>query len=463
MRFLPMVLFTGLALSAGQSRSEEGAKLYLKGSGWFQFGRVMHSSDTLQPRYNYNDNWTQNSGAQFTVMADVDENLQGAMGLGGFQFHTPQGVVTSASQAALGFAPYITEARFTYFMDNRESPPFVFDLGFFPFQYNPDNRNFGSYLLRGPVYPGILFSEFESKSLDPTVANILGAHARHNWGKAFSHDLILRSEIEFPPIYDMSAIYIATLRAGEMVEFGGGVNFYRFLAMQPEATSPSKNGEFRITDPKDVAGEDPPHPYMGNYAYIDPVTGDTTMLSHRGIKVMGRMSLDLKPILPSDGWGPLDLKLYAEAAIIGVKDYEGIYPNILERIPVMVGFGLPSFGYLDQAVIEVEWYGAPFRDDYLRLMKDASPIPMSNKDYSPNRLPGTDQDVTRMKKDDWKWSFNVAKTFQESLRLSFQVANDHYRPVTHINASANQVERLESAFTTLDDWYMMFKLGFHFQ
>lgn len=464
MRFLTTAVFSILGAAACQAVAQDGAKLYLKGSGWFQFGRVMHSSDTLNPLYDYNDNWQQSSGAQFTVVADIDEHMQGAMGLGGFQFHTPQGTSTTSFQAALGFAPFITEARFTYFMESRENPPVVLDVGFFPYQYNVVNRNFGSYLLRGPVYPGILFSEFESKSLDPTVANILGFRARHNLGGMFSHDLLLRSEIEFPPVFDVSLLYLATLRLGEAIELGGGVNFYRLLATQAEATSPAKNGEFRITDPSTVVGEgETPHPYMGDYAYIDPVSGDTTMLSHRGVKVMGRVALDLKPFLSPDGWGAMDLKLFAEAAVIGVKDYKGVYPDIKRRIPVTFGLGLPTFGLLDESVIEAEWYGAPFRDDYRRLMTEASPVPMSNKNYTPNREAGKEGDVHDMRKDDWKWSFNASKTFQRSIRLSFQAANDHFRPINHVNSNPTQVERLESAFTTMKDWYLMFKVGFNFQ
>lgn len=464
MRFISMAVLSLLGLVGGQSHAEEQAKLYLKGSGWFQFGKVMQSSDTTNPVYNYNDNWLQTSGAQFTVLADIDEHLQGAMGLGGMQFHTQQGIPSTAAQTAIGFVPYITEARFTYFSGPRESPPLVFDIGYFPYQYSRENRNFGSYLLRGPVYPGFLFSEFESKSLDPTVANILGFRGRHNWGESFSHDLLLRSEIEFPPVFDVSLLYVATVRLGGILELSGGANLYRLIAMQPEATSPKKNGEFKITDPSTVVGPgEKAHPYLGDYAYIDTLTGDTTMLSHKGIKLMGRMSLDFKPLFGIEGWSPLDLKLYVESAIIGLKDYPGVYPDIKERIPVMFGLGLPSFGFLDESVIEVEWYGAPFRDDYRRLMTEASPIPMNNKSYTPNRVDGSADDVHHNKKDDWKWSFNAAKTFKSSMRLSAQVANDHFRPLTHINTNPTQVERLESAFTTMEDWYLMFKVGFSFQ
>ncbi len=482
---LPLILIEN-------SIAQESAKLHLQGKGWFQVGRIMHSSDTLSPGYNYNNNWHQGSGSQFTVMADIDENLQGAMGLGGFQFHGPQGTVLGATQINPGFEPFITEARFTYFMESRENPPLVLNFGLFPFQNSHDNRNLGAYLLRGPVYPGFLFSEFESQSLDPTIGNILGIHAQHNLGSILTHDLILRSEIDLPPIFDVSLIYSANVKLAGILELGAGVNFYRLLAVQPGATKLTDRNDFQISDPVDrVNPGEEAHPYYGNYAYIDTVSGDTTLLSHQGTKVMARMSFDPKPWMNADGWGPMDFKFFAEAAIIGVRDYKGVYPNILERIPLMFGLGIPSFGLLDEAVLEVEWYGAPFRNDYRLLMTHASPIPMNNKEYREYRgrirepevrqetiggqlventyVKGTDipwgdpYDVHNMQKDNWKWSLYLSKNFRQSIKVSFQVANDHFRPSNHINSDPTQVERLETAFTTLEDWYMMFRLGFFFK
>jgi hypothetical protein len=228
--------------------------------------------------------------------------------------------------------------------------------------------------------------------------------------------------------------------------------------MQSKATLLT-DPEFQITDPRAASPTDP-HPYYGNYAYIDTVTNDTTIIPHQGIKVMGRVSFDPKPLFGIEGWGAMDLKLYGEAAIIGLKDYAGVYPTMSERMPMMVGFGIPSFGLLDESVLEIEYYGAPFRDDYRRLMVDASTIPTNNKSYTPERTAGTEWDVHNMKKDNLKWSFYVSKTIQNSMKLSAQVANDHFRPFTHINSDPTQVERLESAFTTTKDWYLMFRLGF---
>jgi hypothetical protein len=480
-RFLAASLL--FLLFSNRNIPAEEAKLYLKGSGWYQFGRIMHSTDTLNPVFNYDGNWEQNSGAQFTVIADIDEHMQGAMGLGGMQFHSAQGTPYNAANNALftfGFAPYITEARMTYFFGEREHSPFTINFGLFPYQYNKDVKNLGAYLFRGPVYPGVLISEFESKSLDTTIGNILGLQVRNNIGENFTHDLIFRSETEYPPVFDVSIAYVANLKLGKMFELGAGVNFNRAIPMVAAATNLTDTGAFKISNTG-------PGRYDNNYAYLQPhVIGkksdgitdsiyyDTTLLSHQGIKVMGRFSFDPKPIF-SDGddgiLGPNDLKLYGEAAVIGIKSYKGVFPDIKQRIPVMAGFVIPTFRLLDELSLEVEYYAAPFRDDLRRLIAEADPTPQGNGNYS--RQPDSagnyhgvkfedPYDVTKMRKDNLKWSVHGSRTFANCFRLSFQAANDHFKPNTQLNSDPALVTQMESAFTTLKDWYLMMNMGFFF-
>jgi len=190
---------------------------------------------------------------------------------------------------------------------------------------------------------------------------------------------------------------------------------------------------------------------------------------------MGRFSFDPKPWFDSEIFGRNDFKIYSEVAVVGVKSYKGVYPNLMQRIPVMVGVNIPTFRLLDEAVVEAEWYGAPFRDDYRRLLKEASPIPQNNGPSAitvlliPSEMCQAQRpkfsdpyDVTNMRKDNLKWSFYLSKTFHDHFKLSLQAANDHYKPNTPLNSDATTTERMESAFTTMQDWYLMFKLGFAF-
>ena len=62
---------------------------------------------------------------------------------------------------------------------------------------------------------------------------------------------------------------------------------------------------------------------------------------------MARVCFDFKKFFNTNIFGDQDLKLYCEAAILGVKDYKLYYNNLVQRIPVMVGFNVPAFKILD--------------------------------------------------------------------------------------------------------------------
>lgn len=469
-----LVLLTSICFY--HSYAESTAKVELHGAGWYQFGRIMHSSDTLVPDYNYNDNWISSAGSQFTIHADISEELDAAIGLGGYQLHNAQGARTSIIRARINFYPYLTEARVTYYPFNRDNNKLFLNSGLFAYQYNRDTRNLGSYLFRGPVYPGFLFSEFEAKSLDTTVANIIGFQLHSEPLEGFSNDLIFRSETELPPVFDISLAYISSYKIMPGVEIGAGVNFYRLIPANSKVTKLDE-GEFKIS----TLGT---HPYDGDYGYYidfdttyaaDSITVeniDTTTIraSHQGIKLMGRFSIDLNTLTQLNI--SKSFKLYSEVALLGIKDYEGIYPNKKERIPVMFGMYLPV-PWLDEAVVEAEWYGAKYKNDYQKLYKSASPIPKGNPEYdrtdSSGYVKGTTipfsdpYDVTNMTKDNIKWSLYLTKSFMTNTKISLQIANDHYRPFTHYFVDpTGEATEFSTAFTTLKDWYAMMKIGYNF-
>jgi hypothetical protein len=193
-----------------------------------------------------------------------------------------------------------------------------------------------------------------------------------------------------------------------------------------------------------------------------------------GTKVGAFASVDFKGLFGAGALGPEDLKLYTELAVIGVKDYKGIYNDISQRIPIMVGFNLPTFKLLDHLSLEAEWYGAPYRNDYQKLENFYSPIPVSNQgvgrklvvdstgktmlSYSGQNFDKVDPyDVENRHKDDIKWSLHGSRTFKEHIRISGQVANDHFR-----TGGTFFSDGYETAFSTLEDWYFMVKLAYFF-
>jgi len=458
------IMVLGMGIRSGYCG--DGMSVKIQGLGYTSVGRVQHVTDTLG--VNFNGNWMQKASAQVTAHVTIDEHWEGHLGVGNAQTHPMQGKPSVSRQLAMGITSYIAQASFTYTMDNREKPKLQYTMGYFPYNYNEDVKNLGLYLLRGPVYPGCLISGFETKETQP-IANLLGGRLHSNFGN-YSQDVLITSEVEYRPYLDYSLAYIGRYKfADGAFILGGGVNFYHMIPVNSKITSPTPDvfSEFLDTNFTII------HPNDRHYIYVDTVTGDTSSLSTKGTKLTSFFSLDIKRLLSAEGMmSDEDLKLYGEIAVIGVKNYDGIYENRGERIPVMMGFNIPTFKVLDHLSLEIEWYGAKYRNDMEELMEDGSPIPRSSFNaarydtaaardsitISNVKYPNEDPyNIDNMTKDNWKWSLHAARTLGGHLRISGQIANDHFRPVGTGNSKS-----YFTAFSTMDDWYWMFKVAYFF-
>lgn len=472
-----------LALSgmAAASALADKPEVKIQGFGWVQTGMVMNATDTL--RFNYNNNWMQTAATQVTANVILDDHWDGALGIGAGQEHPMQGRTQDARYLHLNIATYITQARFTYTLGEREKPGFSATFGFFPYIYNTDVKNLGLYLLRGPVYPGALVSGFETKETLP-IANFLGTRLHGALGNT-GHDLLFFSETENKPLFDYSLAYLFNHKVGESFSYGAGVNFYHLVPVYDRVTTPRDPGTFTFTSEADVV-----EPLDRLYFQVNPAdSSDTTWLSSRGTKVGAFFNFDPKPLFGLGGNG-VDWSLYGEAALIGVKDYAGIYADWKQRMPVMLGFNIPTYGLLDNLSLEVEYYGSPYKNDLKELQTNFSPTPISNRTntFRPKVLPaghvtasgevlaaprtvvssssgqvwedvvwGDPYDMTKLHKDDWKWSLHAARTILGHIRFSAQVANDHFRP-----GGTGTTPTYFALFSTLEDWYWMTKVTYFF-
>ena len=444
--------------------SKDDVTINLKGFGFAKFGRVQHTSDTLD--LNFNGNWMESASAQVAAFVNINEHWDGVLGVGAAQIHKMQGRPIDSKQLSMEIQSYIAQANFTYTMDDREAPKLQYTMGYFPYNYNPDVKNLGLYLLRGPVYPGCLISGFETKETMP-IANILGARIHSNFG-SYTQDVIISSEVDYRPYLDYSLAYIGQYQFGDNTfKLGAGFNLYHLIPISSKVTIPDLDF---LEEPTPI-NPDNIHPYDGTYYYVDPETGDTIQPTNQGVKLTAFFSFDFRQMLGIDGMEKNDLKLYGEVAVIGLKNYKWIYEEISERIPVMVGFNFPAFGFMDHIALEVEWYGAKYRNDLEELTEDASPIPRSNAQADREITYGGDslsfasinypnEDplyLNNMMKDNWKWSLHGAKTIGDHLRISGQIANDHFRPT-----GSGSTNSYFTAFSTLADWYWMVKLAYYF-
>jgi hypothetical protein len=126
----------------------------------------------------------------------------------------------------------------------------------------------------------------------------------------------------------------------------------------------------------------------------------------------------------------------------------------------MVGFNLPTYKALDNLSLEVEWYGSEAEDNLDNYTVQGSSHPVSpfptNWDVNNSKL--THEDT----RDNLKWSLHGAKMIQAHVQLSFQVANDHYRPGVYHGYGDSNPPYQGSMMVAPKDWYSSLKLAYFF-
>lgn len=434
-----------LACACASPARGDGLTVGFGGVGWVQYGQVGNSSDTLPN--DYNGNPMQNSGAQITVNASVTERLSGSVGLGVYEGHALAGQIASGGRVAVAANPYIAAANFTWLVGDKAAPRLQVTGGLFHYHYDDNVKDLGAYLLRGSVYPGFLMSGFETADVVP-LANVLGLWARNRTG-ILTSDILVKCETDLKPYFDLSTAYIGRARIADFLTVGAGVNFYRVLPNDSKISHDPFDPVFEKSGPVT-------NPWQREFIHVDSTAAgkDTTYFGFDGTKLMADFEFDPKPFLGETGLGPEDLKLYGEAALLGLsfdKAHKEVYGGVAERLPIMIGFNLPAFGFLDHLSVEAEWYAAKFRDDTWRMQPDidrpVSPIPF---DYS--------NDGRTYGRDNLKWAVHAARTIQGHFKVSGQVANDHFRPYGIANTPATY----EVATSTPKDWYWMAKIAYFF-
>lgn len=343
---------------------------------------------------------------------------------------------------------------------NEKKPEFSLAFGRFEYKYNDQARNLGEYLFRSGTYPGYLITNF-----DLPLARLSGIKASLRLWNFLDQDLLLTTLREIRPFYDLSISYLARASLGKVAAVGAGVSFDNCIDAETPENSVTKS-------------------YSQNGYLNSP--GDTGYYTFAGTKLLGHVMIDPKRFFRASPFlGEEDLKVYGEAAILGLKDYPASnkydtlnqsnmwgYDDIAKRIPAMAGVNLPThqflsycilpavLGYelegnssrklnkmlgagvpgivlglgswmldhfcgsntrLDLVSLETEWYGCPYQDSYANPMTNGLPVP------STARTPGYSDDKDRINYDDVKWSLYLKKRFFNNGEIIMQFARDHSR------------------------------------
>jgi hypothetical protein len=319
------------------------------------------------------------------------------------------------------------------------SPWLSVTFGRFPYKYDPDAKNLGEYLFRSGTYPAYLINNF-----DLPFARLTGFKLSSNLFGILHQDLMLTFETDVPPYYDASLSYIVNCDVGKYLNVGAGVEFAHLISVDESQTTPVS------TRTRYTTGTDTTSHYY----------------TFRGTKLMGRMSFDPKPFFPHSIFGKEDLKLYAEAAILGLESYPANdsinsnnsnhnnifgYDSLLNKIPVMIGFNIPAFKLLDVFSLEVEWYGSNYPNNYATELGKGNLQSLPLPDFYGR------SDWEYVTADNWKWSVYMKKMFMnDHFGVILQLARDHMRVESLLDEA--KFYDLEEALGQNRMWWWMIKV-----
>jgi hypothetical protein len=302
------------------------------------------------------------------------------------------------------------------------------------------------------------------------------------------------------PFYDFSLTYLADATVGKVFDVGAAVQFDHLLSVDKTETSPTGN--------------------FPDYGYLK-APGDTGYYTFAGTKLMLRFAFDPKRLagdapVVKNVFGETGGTIYAEAAILGVKNYPKSndfgststsnifgYDDIFQKMPVTVGFDWPTHPFLSYGLIPVgiamwDWQtftrnwaarggigilsgiiaggGTWLLEKYLKADLRLDILAVEGEWYG-CRYPDNfspDLNITPVpaspppdangsfdnynRHDDWKWAISAEKTIFGGLSLIGLVGRDHLRTETFIKKDQDY----EEALIKNNHLYWMFKIKYGF-
>jgi hypothetical protein len=313
---------------------------------------------------------------------------------------------------------------------------FMIETGLMEYAFNTQVKNLGNYLYRSQAYPLYL-----TTNLDYIYSNILGIRFETGFfDNSLKIGAMLSSITTKPPLFDMNlGLFASYTTPNKFLDAGIGVCFDRFKAMDSD-----------ITDAKDLRAQ---------------LTDST--VTFRSTKIDLRITLDPKALLfpDSDIFGPNDLKIYGEGAILGTTDpdYYPIdpdypseeddlfaRPSLINRMPIMFGLNVPTFKGLDYLTFEIEFCKYPYAFDWWGEFA-ANPSPQPTKT--------TDERWTNIYKnrDNIKWTLYAKKSISDFDIIAI-FANDHINYPTY---NGEGQFNSEQSFRKNWDWHWYIKLQYN--
>jgi hypothetical protein len=452
--FLSMVLIGGIRFASADSLDSIARIITPSGWAWTNFGQIVHGHWN-GPNGNgtgiIEHEWCENLGGGLGLNATAAKRLQARFAVEIASRVNYSGLVRDADYQIRQreYSIYVDEACGAINLGNPDDPLLRISAGYFQYKYNPEVKNLGEYLFRTGVFPGYVLNLYDwpkTRLLGIRINTARKFSAGSAWG-----DLLLTNETDFPmpPTKDYSLSAIGGIDLAGIINAGIGAQYMNLISVNSELTTPHRLQMDTTENQYFPAGthmrpDDTSHTVSGRKFY-----------SFAGVKVMGRLCFDPKGLFSSGILGKEDLKIYAEAAVLGFDDYT-LYQSdttwhtipLEDRIPVMIGFNIPAFKALDAFSFELEYYGCPYSLDVLELLNRGRPSSSIDRQgaYNPSDW----------RADDIKWSLYAKRSFYKFFTVIGQVARDHYFMYSYANGVIRQT------ITQQDDWHWDIKLLYAF-
>ena len=386
----------------------------------------------------------QRTAVYLNQLTTVNDRLLIKVGVGGLFFYSYPESQNDPASRAVRFGPGVGQAQGIYKVGDLDNPSCIFQFGYFPYKYNPDAKNLGEYLIRSGTYPGYeVTGGWSIINSALYMASGLRINGKFLSGK-LSADLNVFMERDLEPNHDLSPSIVLAYKPTPLFEVGAGAEFSHLVPIIPSQTK--SKGTFYLND-----------------TLADPTTPGAKHLTFQGIKLMARASANFGSLLNHPMIGEEGLKLYTEAAILGVQNYPYYYDNIWQRIPVLLGLNLPTLGFFDVLAVEGEYRKWPFPNNTTQIVdNNLEPIydlpqpdpnnPLDVKTYNPRHHP----DSVFSSDENLKWTIYVKKRLMPGIAIYAQAASDYFRG---IRWEDNALDR-EPITREYRQWYYLFRLEF---
>jgi len=436
----------------------------------------MESGQFVKYKWNSTDflhQWVQRNKIGICITAQLNPRLDISMTTGGILSYNT--IPPSAIGRPDDFA---NSPNVNFFIDRAEmvlhcSPDpkdslLDIGVGLWNEKYNREARDLGEYLFRSGAYPGYIYQS----GFDECFSNLAGIHIDNNLFGFWHNELLLTSELYLTPFNDFSFAYLTDVSvAHRMINFGAGVQLFRCLSVDEQQTQPRGY----------IQGDPTPSFYLDSIGvdqYGIPVY-DTSYYAFAGTKIMARVMFDPKPLMGLDILGAEDLKFFAEATILGLKDYPNSrvtsnllptgkfvnkfgFDTLMQKTPIMFGFNFPAFKLLDLLSLQFEYYGKKYVNSVPLPagQRKGRYLPVTPIPYNPGGGTVYDSLYEEGGAVSWKWSVYLKKTLFNNFTITAQAARDHMINTVK-GLSMLEVDR-EEAMVKSNQWYWMLKFSANF-